>query len=193
MTEQAEDIADPHKIRRYLSVLAPLGIQDGSPELHLELPPEMDTFAGSFLHRQGIDPGRRILYVNLRTTWPDKNWLPESFAAALQAVPADVQLVFCGAKGDQPYIDTVQRLLGRPMAKDATPARADPARPNVSTVVCQESTAPATAPSDAVADEAIAAGPAIAIPMPVAIRATEATISAVLIGFCLTQFQALRH
>lgn len=119
MTEQAEDIADPHKIRRYLSVLAPLGIQDGSPELHLELPPEMDTFAGSFLHRQGIDPGRRILYVNLRTTWPDKNWLPESFAAALQAVPADVQLVFCGAKGDQPYIDTVQRLLGRPMVSIA--------------------------------------------------------------------------
>jgi len=84
-------------------------------------------------------------------------------------------------------------LSSTAMAKDATPARADPARPNVSTVVCQESTAPATAPSDAVADEAIAAGPAIAIPMPVAIRATEATISAVLIGFCLTQFQALRH
>ena len=113
MTEQADDLADPNKSRRYLSALAPLGIQETSPELRLPLSSELQAFAPDFLRREGIDPARRILFVNLRTSWPNKNWEPAAFVAALQEVPADVQLVFCGAKGDQPYIDTALSQLGR--------------------------------------------------------------------------------
>ena len=114
MTELADEIASPHKIRRYLSVLAPLGIQEASPELRLSLPPALETFATEFLPSHGIDPSRRILFVNLRTSWPDKNWPTASFAAALQAVPANVQLVFCGAEADQPYIDKICQHLFHP-------------------------------------------------------------------------------
>ena len=89
MTEHAPDIADPHKVRRYLSVLAPLGIPADESRLVLELPPALDTFAARFWPAHGIDP-------------------------ALQDLPAAVQIVFCGSTGDSTYIETARQALPRP-------------------------------------------------------------------------------
>ena len=114
MTEHAPDIADPHKVRRYLSVLAPLGIPADESRRVLELPPALDTFAARFWPAHGIDPAQPLLLVNTRTTWPDKNWQPEHFAAALQDLPAAVQIVFCGSTGDSTYIEAARQALPRP-------------------------------------------------------------------------------
>lgn len=119
MSQQAPDIADKHKIRRYLSVLQPFGVSpfDFKPGLTLSLTPELRQFAKDFWAQHGIETGnahKPLLLVNTRTTWPDKNWPPEFFAAALNQLPDNIQVVFTGANGDRPYIEQAQALLKRP-------------------------------------------------------------------------------
>ena len=113
MSEMAPDTAEQHKIRRYLTALQPLGWQQETfrPGLVLRLPDGSAGKARSFWQAHGLDPDRRILLVNIRTTWPDKHWPPETFAKALALakLPPDVQLVFPGAPADAPFIATAIR------------------------------------------------------------------------------------
>ena len=114
MTELAPDIASPHKIRRYLTALQPLGFdaKNFRPGIVLTLPPELADFAATFWPVHGIDPTRPLLMVNTRTTWPDKSWEPAAFGAALRDLPSEVQIVFSGAPNDAPYIAEARAVLG---------------------------------------------------------------------------------
>lgn len=108
MTEMAPDIDDPHKIRRYMTALKPLGIEDLALGPSIVLTPDLKRFSSEFWKRHGIRASRPILMVNVRTTWPDKNWQPECFGSALRDLPARIQIVFCGTKDDIPYIRQAQ-------------------------------------------------------------------------------------
>lgn len=117
MTELGPNIREPHKIRRYMTALQPLGVEDYlhfEPGLVLRLPSALDGFANDFWQQHGIDPARPLLMVNVRTTWPDKNWPPKNFGIALGKLPNAVQIVFCGAPKDTPFIEEAQKTAGRP-------------------------------------------------------------------------------
>ena len=109
MTEMAPNISSPHKIKRYLTALQPLGWQekDFQPGLVLALSENHSEFARHFWQAHGISPDKRILLVNIRTTWPDKHPQPETFgkALALASLPDDVQFVFPGTREDIPHIE----------------------------------------------------------------------------------------
>lgn len=109
MTEMAPNIASPHKVKRYLSALLPLGFSYESfrPGLTLRLPPALEDFSEKFWEREGLVPEGPILMVNIRTTWEDKHLTPKEFAALLNEarLPECVQLAFPGTKGDLPYIE----------------------------------------------------------------------------------------
>lgn len=119
MTEMAPDIPERHKIRRYMTALAPLGIgpEDFEPGLVLKLPDAYEGFAEKFFADKAVtlhDPQRPLLLVNTRTTWPDKNWPPEFFGRALANLPENIQIVFTGAPSDQVYIERAQQeMAGR--------------------------------------------------------------------------------
>ncbi len=119
MTEMAPDIPERHKIRRYMTALAPLGIgpEDFEPGLVLKLPNTYEGFAEKFFADKKVtlhDPQRPLLLVNTRTTWPDKNWPPEFFGRALANLPENIQIVFTGAPSDQVYIERAQQeMAGR--------------------------------------------------------------------------------
>ena len=116
MSEMAPNIESPHKVRRYLSALMPLGFQqeDFTPGLTLQLPADMEGFAAKFWQEHAIDTARPILMVTVRTTWPDKNWEPENFGLALRDLPEDVQIVFCGSPGEAEFIAAAQKQMNRP-------------------------------------------------------------------------------
>ena len=116
MSEMAPEIDDPHKIRRYLTALRPLGYDPKKfrPGLVLKLKDGWQDYARKFWQKHGVDPSRPILFVNTRTTWPDKNWKPEYFGEALRELPPLVQIVFCGAPADIPFVKTAQQNLFRP-------------------------------------------------------------------------------
>lgn len=116
MTEMAPNIPDRHKIRRYMTALAPLGIgpEDFEPGLVLKLPDSYQDFAEKFFADKAVtlhDPQRPLLLVNTRTTWPDKNWPPEFFGRALANLPENIQIVFTGAPSDQAYIERAQQEM----------------------------------------------------------------------------------
>ena len=114
MTDVAPDIHDIHKIRRYLSSLLPLGIKPPYDySLQLNLPSWAEGYTSSFWESHGIDTSKKILIVNTRTSWPDKNWPSERFGYAIDMLPEDIQIVFSGAPGDQQYIDKAQNVMHR--------------------------------------------------------------------------------
>ena len=114
MTARGPKIQIRHKIHHYLTVLHPLGIEAKDYRLILQLPPELDTFAERFFAAHAIDAARPILMVNPRTTWPDKNWPPAFFPKALNTLPEDIQIIFCGAKADIACIRQIRTVLTRP-------------------------------------------------------------------------------
>lgn len=130
MTEMAPDVETPHKIMRYLSALLPLGWQPENfrPGLVLRLPEGHASFARKFWQAHGVDPDKRILLINLRTTWQDKQLEPAAFAKALALakLPADVQFTFPGSASDRPYIGQTISLLEEFTCRDdpgAVPGR----------------------------------------------------------------------
>lgn len=119
MTEMAPAIQSRHKIHRYMTALAPLGIraEDFRPGLILQVPELRQIWGKRFWHRLGVEignPARPLLLVNTRTTWPDKNWPAENFGHALAPLAESVQIVFTGAPEDIPYIKRSQQAMGRP-------------------------------------------------------------------------------
>lgn len=114
MTTRGPRIPLRHKIHHYLTVLQPLGINAENYHLILRLPPEMNAFATHFLTNHAIDTTRPILMVNTRTTWPDKNWPPAFFPKALNSLPENIQIIFCGAKTDRDCIQKIRNALIRP-------------------------------------------------------------------------------
>ena len=115
MSEMAPNIESPHKVLRYLSVLMPLGydLNSFTPGLTLNLPESLKGFAEKFWQKHGIDSQRPILMVTIRTTWPDKNWEPKNFGLALKDLPENVQIIFCGAPGDEVFIREAQSHMNR--------------------------------------------------------------------------------
>ena len=115
MTEMAPDIHDPHKIRRYLTALMPLGWQQEGfvPGTVLALDAGWESYAHGFWKEHGIAPQKPILMVNIRTTWPDKHLTPKAFGQLLEHtdMPEDFQLIFPGAPADKPYIEETFRYL----------------------------------------------------------------------------------
>ena len=115
MTEMAPDIADPHKIRRYLTALMPLGWQQENfvPGTVLVLDQGWERYAHTFWQNHGLDPQKPLLMVNIRTTWPDKHLSPKAFGQLLAYahIPEDFQLIFPGAPNDKPYIEETFNYL----------------------------------------------------------------------------------
>ena len=111
MTEKAPKMKEPHKVRRYLAALAPLGIKAGDARITLTLPASLDGFAARFFAARAVSPARSIVLVSLCTTWQSKGWPPERFCAALAALPEDVQIVFLGSGADRPVIGEAMKTL----------------------------------------------------------------------------------
>ena len=111
MTEKAPKMAEPHKVRRYLASLAPLGIAHEDTRIALQLPAALTGFAAPFFAARSITPDHPIVLVSLCTTWQSKEWPPERFCAALAALPEDVQIVFLGSGADCPVIDEAMKML----------------------------------------------------------------------------------
>lgn len=100
MTRQAPRPEHPHVIRRYLSVLQPLGIAAADTEMTLPISPGQKKFAGEFFRGAGLDMSKKILMVHFQTSWPSKNWSRQNFAALIDLLPEDIQPVLCGSRQD---------------------------------------------------------------------------------------------
>lgn len=120
MTEVAPATTSLHKVHRYMTALQPLGImpKDFIPGPVLNLTNNQLSYADAWLKHNKIllDHNHKLLMVNIRTTWPDKNWAPKNFGQVLNKLPPNIQILFSGSANDIPFIEEAQQVMTRPSA-----------------------------------------------------------------------------
>ena len=111
LTQMAEKAVSPHKIARYLAVLKPLGLTPHPTPPHLIIPKHYQNFAHLFFQHFVPARNKRCLFIAPKSSWPSKDWPLAYYAEALQDLPADIVLFFCGAEKDSIEITQIQRQL----------------------------------------------------------------------------------
>lgn len=115
MTEQASPIASDHVIKRYLSVLSPLHIHTSEEQMTLNLTADLHKFAEDFLAKNHINPQKKLLMINPKTSWSSKNWDNENFAKLIDLLAPDIQILLCGSIQDKNDADKITALCHRPL------------------------------------------------------------------------------
>jgi 3-deoxy-D-manno-octulosonic-acid transferase len=85
-----------HMTERYISILEPLGIFANGDDMTLVVPDREKRFAANFLRQAGVCAGDRLVVLIPGTTWPSKNWAPESFAKTASLIAGDFKSIICG-------------------------------------------------------------------------------------------------
>lgn len=118
MTEIAPYTRSLHKVHRYMTALQPFGIMpnDFIPGPVLNLTKNQLNCIEDWLRHNNIslDQNHKLLIVNIRTTWPDKNWEPKNFAQILNELSPNIQIIFSGGTNDIPFIKEAQLAMTRP-------------------------------------------------------------------------------
>src|SRR5206468_4705357 len=83
-----------HVVEQYLALLAPLGIEPGSPEFVVPVPAAAERRMDELLLKEGVKPGDRLVALNPGAGRPDKRWPVERFHALADrlATEADARL-----------------------------------------------------------------------------------------------------
>ncbi|MBR3623188.1 MAG: glycosyltransferase family 9 protein [Selenomonadaceae bacterium] len=113
MTKTVENIKSPHKGLRYFNILSAININSEAEKPSVAIPKEKLQFAEDLLQSAGISTDKKIITVNLKTTWDNKHYPTELFLEVLEKIPQEAQLVFCGNKKDAPFIESVVKKLNR--------------------------------------------------------------------------------
>lgn len=109
--------ADKHAVRRYLDLTAPLGglPAEADPRPALAVSPAADRRVGEMLRRQHIVPGRDIVCIAPGSAWATKRWVPEGFAALLDASRRlGLTPVLIGSAGERELCRAVNALAQEP-------------------------------------------------------------------------------
>jgi lipopolysaccharide heptosyltransferase I len=104
-----------HLIFRYLSVLKALGIQAADSHMKLFLSGEAVNFAQGFFQNNGIKQNTPVIAISPATTWSAKNWPPEHFAAVINGLRGEYQVLLCGAPSDRKIADQIIRRVEMPL------------------------------------------------------------------------------
>lgn len=120
MTEQAPAPASSeHVIKRYLSVLQPLGIDADDCQMTLNIPAETEKFADTFFLQNNLTADRPIVMVNPKTSWSSKNWDNAHFAKCIELIDEKAQIIICGGSQDRQAADWIKHLIRRPIINAA--------------------------------------------------------------------------
>ena len=106
---------DIHVIQRYLSVLRLLNIPDDGYDMTLIVSPEGQQFADQFLRHAHYNPARKLIAINLGTTWATKNWPVDYFATTAANLYRDGQILLCGSPGDHRLAENFIHQAGIPV------------------------------------------------------------------------------
>ncbi len=104
-----------HVIKRYLSVLRPLGITGADTAMTLVIDENSRAFAEKFLLDRGISSSPSILTLIPATSWRTKNWPPEYFAAVANSLEPSWVVMLCGSPADRAIASEVMKRTKRPV------------------------------------------------------------------------------
>lgn len=108
-------VASPkvHGPQHYLNVLKPLGIESGDLSMCVPVREEDRRFARQLLAELCGHETREIAALCPATTWPNKHWTEEGWAAVADSLVSDWGLlpVFLGSRVDMPMLDRICKLM----------------------------------------------------------------------------------
>jgi len=82
-------------VEQYLALLAPLGVEPGTPEFFVPVPAAAERRMDELLLKEGVKPGDRLVAINPGAGRPEKRWPVASFQALAErlATEADARLL----------------------------------------------------------------------------------------------------
>ena len=102
-----------HAVRRYLELSAPLGgdPRSADPQPALSVAPPAARRADALLRASGVDPEQELICIAPGSVWGTKRWIPEGFAAVVDASPSmGLTPVLIGSPDELELCRTVSRL-----------------------------------------------------------------------------------
>ena len=113
MSKIVENIEEIHKAKRYFSVLKLLNIDREITKSNIEFDKNLVKNAGKFLKKNGVDLSKKIIAVNLKTTWENKHYPFELFVEIIKKIDPNIEIIYTGIKGDIPIIEKVRNATKR--------------------------------------------------------------------------------
>lgn len=113
MTKTVKNIEEIHKAKRYFSVLNLLNISPKFQKPNVIFDENLIKKAEEFLAKNNVDLSKKILAVNVKTTWENKHYPFVSFVEVIKNIDENVEIIFTGAKSDISVIDSVQKKSER--------------------------------------------------------------------------------
>lgn len=113
MTKIVENIDEIHKAKRYFSVLNLLDINPKFQKANIVFDENLIRKSEDFLAKNGVNLSKKILAINLKTTWENKHYPFEFFIEVIRNIDEDIEIIFTGSKGDIKTIESVQEKANR--------------------------------------------------------------------------------
>lgn len=113
MTKIVKNIEEIHKAKRYFSVLKLLDINAKIQKPNVKFDENLIKNAEKFLEENGVDLSKKIIAVNLKTTWENKHYPFEFFTDIIKKINADIEIIYTGVKADIPVIEGAQKSTER--------------------------------------------------------------------------------
>ncbi len=106
----------PHAVDENLVFARELGCSPIPEDFRLMVSPDARRRVAGFLQNADVRLKKRLVYANPVARWETKLWTVEHWArtADLLTREADATVVFAGAPGDLPYIDSIVQLMREP-------------------------------------------------------------------------------
>ena len=113
MTKTVKNIVEIHKAKRYFSVLNLLNINPKFQKPNINFDENLIKKAEDFLAKNNVDLSKKILAINIKTTWGNKHYPFDSFVEVIKNIDENVEIIFTGTKGDISVIESVQKKSER--------------------------------------------------------------------------------
>lgn len=102
-----------HKAKRYFSVLSGLNINADLLKPVVVFDESKIKNAKNFLMENDIDLSKKIVMVNLKTTWENKHYPMELFMEVIKKLDKDTEIIYSGTDGDKDAIERVKKDVKR--------------------------------------------------------------------------------
>lgn len=113
MTDTVKNIKEIHKAKRYFSVLNLLNIRSDLEKSNIIFKEKLLKNAEIFLKENNIDLSKKIIAVNLKTTWENKHYPFEMFIEVINSLDENIEIIYTGVKSDIPVIEEIKNKAKR--------------------------------------------------------------------------------
>ena len=113
MSKIIKNNGEINKAKRYFNVLNLLNINEEIKKSNIIFDQNLTENAERFLSQNNIDLSKKIMAINLKTTWDNKHYPFEFFVEIIKRIDENIEIIFTGVNADIPVIESVRKKVNR--------------------------------------------------------------------------------